>query len=208
MRRPDMINSLKYKVLRRIRGKGRGFAHICKDFLDLGSRSAIDKTLSRLAHEGLIRRLKPGIYDYPRRNPKLGGDLAPINDEVAMAIARKTGSRIRPAGAIAANALGLSTQVPARRIYITDGPSRKIKIGGQTLIFRHAAPREMATVDEMSSLVFQALRYLGRKFVEDKIIKRLKYSLSSKNKKALTKDIRYAADWMRPIVENICKKKD
>ncbi len=99
------MQSIADKIIKRIRGKGRGQAYTNKQFLDLGSRAAVDKALSRLTKRKLIRRLKPGIYDYPRVNPKLGGILSPSRDNVAQAIAKKNGIRIQPSGAQAANAL-------------------------------------------------------------------------------------------------------
>ncbi|MCX6348130.1 MAG: DUF6088 family protein, partial [Candidatus Aureabacteria bacterium] len=129
------------KIVAKIRGFGRGGVFTSADLRGLGSRPASDKALSRLVRQGVIRRLASGLYHYPRINPKLGGIVNPIPDAVARAIARKTDSHIIPSGAVAANVLGLSTQVPAKAIYLTDGPPRKVRYGSQTIIFRYAAPR-------------------------------------------------------------------
>lgn len=202
----NKTKSVKYKVLRRIQAKGRGAVFTSKYFLDLGSRTSVDQALSRLSREKKIRRFKPGLYDYPRINPKLGGILAPEYDKVAHAVARKTGSLIQPSGALAANMLGLTTQVPSKKVYLTNGPSRTIRIGNQRLVFRHTAPKEMAASGKPSSLVLQALRHLGRKGVNGEIIERLRSSLSSRDKADLAKEVRHVADWMRPVVEEIIKK--
>src|SRR5882724_6732695 len=105
------------QILRRIRAKGRGQTYISKDFLDFGSRAAVDQALSRLVRKGDLRRLSRGIYDYPKNNPKLG-DLTASPDAVAKSLAKKTNSHLQVSGAQAANLLGLSTQVPARIVYL------------------------------------------------------------------------------------------
>ena len=201
------MQSIADKIIKRIRGKGRGQAYTNKQFLDLGSRAAVDKALSRLTKQGLIRRLKPGIYDYPRVNPKLGGALSPSRDRVAQAIARKNGIRIQPSGAQAANALGLTNQVPAKIVFLTDGKPRTIKIGRQTLVFRHAAPKTMQHSGKPGKIVIQALRYLGREGVNNSVINKLRNSLSSGDKSDLEKNVKYAPDWLRPIIKEIVRKK-
>ena len=84
----------------------------------------MDKALSRLAQKGTIRRLARGLCDYPESHPVMGL-LMPGPDAIAGALAGKAGIRLQPSGAYAANRLGLSTQVPARILYLTDGPSRR-----------------------------------------------------------------------------------
>lgn len=201
------MQSVINKILKRIRGKGRGHVYTSAQFLDLGSRAAVDQAMSRLARRGLIRRLKPGIYDYPRINPRLGGTLSPPQDEVAQAVAKKNTIRIQATGAQAANALGLTTQVPAKKVFLTDGKPRTIKIGKQTIVFRHAAPRTMIHSGKTSKVVIQALRYLGRNGVNKSVIMKLRNTLSDKDKTDLIKDIQYAPDWLRPVVNEIAQEK-
>lgn len=178
------------------------------DFLGLGSRSALDQALSRLSRRGVIHRLAQGLYHYPRTNQKMGVVLNPLPDAVAQAVARKTGSRVIPSGALAANVLGLSTQVPTKAIYLTGGQPRKIRFGSQIIIFRYATPRTMAVSGKASAIVFQALRYLGRREVTDSVIRRLNRTLSSKDKQALKKDIRHAVGWMKPVLNRIVGKRE
>jgi hypothetical protein len=135
--------SIQDRMLYRIRAKGRGWAFSAKDFLDLGGRKAIDVSLIRLTNRGDIRRLTRGLYDFPKIHPDLGM-MSPSIDSVAKLIARKTNSELKITGAEAANALGLTAQVPARIIYLTDGPTRKLKVGHQVIELRHASPRTMA----------------------------------------------------------------
>ncbi|MFC1510192.1 DUF6088 family protein [Candidatus Omnitrophota bacterium] len=197
------MQSVENKIIKRISGKGRGAAYASKDFLDLGNRTAVDQALSRLAVKEVLRRLKPGVYDYPRINDKLGGELSPVMEEVAKAIARKNNFRILISGALAVNQLGLSTQVPAKIVFLTDGRERKVKILNQSLIFRHASPRNMAICGKKSEMILQALRYLGKRGVDDDVIGKLSKMLSSKDKKHLKKDIRYAPAWVGGVVDKI-----
>lgn len=116
-------------MLSRIYGNGRGWAFSQADFADLGSRSAVDSTLHRREKERLIRRVLRGIYDYPRFSTLLEKQIDPDVDKVAHALARKFAWRIQPDGATAQNLLGLSTQVPARVVYLSDGPARTYTVG-------------------------------------------------------------------------------
>lgn len=196
-----MLN-LTDSIIRRIRAKGRGLVYTPKDFLDLGNRAAVDKALSRLARRGHIRRLSRGVYDYPKINPKLGA-LTPSPDALAKLIAKKTNSKLQVTGAQAANELGLSTQVPARLVYFTDGHPKRFRIGNQIIEFRHASPSSMATAGKPVGTIIQALRYIGRDNINADTIKRLKKSLSANDKAALKKDIDNAPDWLRPIITEI-----
>ncbi len=81
------------QIIARIRARGRGRVYVAKDFLDLGGRAAVDQVLSRLAREGTLRRLDRGLYDYPKRNARLGIDVMPDADRVAEAVARGAAAR-------------------------------------------------------------------------------------------------------------------
>src|SRR5436305_379509 len=137
------MTTVQEQILDRIRHQGRGKVFTTKDFFDLGSREAIDQALSRLAKAGDVQRLGRGLYHYPQRNLRLGIALPPDADEIAGALARRTGSRIAPSGAMAANRLGLSTQVPARPVYLTDGRTREVRVGNLVFVIKHVAPKEL-----------------------------------------------------------------
>ncbi|HTU19342.1 MAG TPA: DUF6088 family protein [Gemmataceae bacterium] len=191
------------QVLGRIRGTGRGKVFTSKDFLDLGSREAVDQALSRLARAREIQRLGRGLYHYPQMNERLGIPLSPDADEIADALARQTGSRIAPSGAVAANRLGLSTQVPAKPVYLTDGRSRQVRVGNLVFVMRHAPPKELPLGSRISALVFQAIRHLGRSAVDSAAIARLRHSLSPEQKGELLRDARYTTDWIADLVRQV-----
>ena len=132
-----------------------------KDFLDLGSREAVDQTLSRLVKAGRLRRVGHGLYDRPRIS-KLLMRPAPVDmDSAVAAVARRDGVRIMPDGLAAANQLGLTNAVAARISFVTDGHSRALKIDGRTVRFRHAGPSVMQWTGRPAAAVVQALRRLG-----------------------------------------------
>jgi hypothetical protein len=200
-----MTTSVQDTILDRIRRHGRGRVFIPKDFLDLGSRDAADQSLSRLVRSGDILRLGRGLYHYPRMNQRLGIPLGPDLDEIAEALARQTGSRVVPSGAVAANLLGLSTQVPAKPVYLSDGRTRQVKIGNMTILIRHAAPKELPVGSRTSAMVFQALRHLGQAAVDDKVINKIRRALSPDQRRGLLRDARYTTDWIAAVVRQIAQ---
>src|SRR5262245_54736941 len=145
-----------------IRLRGRGKVFTSKDFLDLGGRDAVDQALSRLSRGGDIKRIGRGLYHYPRMNARLGIAVSPDADDIAQALARQTGTRVPPAGAVAATRLGLSTQVPGKLLYLTDGYSREVEASDLVFTFKHVAPKEFPPGSPTSAAVFQALRHLGQ----------------------------------------------
>ena len=184
------------KIEMRIKRLGPGSVFTPKDLLDLGSRGSVDVALSKLTAAGLIRRLSRGLYEYPKHSDLLGGPLSPDSDQVAKAIARRYRWRIVPAGPLAANMLGLSTQVPARITYLSDGPTRRIQAGGQTILFKHARPKQIGGMGPASALVIQALRYLGETGVNDQAIEVLRARLSKTEQRQLVRDARPSSDWI------------
>ena len=189
-------------MLNRIRTKGRGWVFVPRDFLDLGSRAAIDQALRQLTTRDVIRRLGQGVYDYPKQHDWFG-TLSPSVDRIAHALARSTQSAIQISGAHAANALGLTTQVPAKPIYLTDGNHRSVDVGPYTLQFRRAAPRNFLAAGKPAGDVFQALRYLGSRGVDHTTASKLRSALDDRAKQDLFRVRDDTPAWMRPIIDQI-----
>ena len=160
--RDRSTQSIDSRILAAIHGRGRGSVFVPADFLDLGSRQAIDIALHRLAQKGTIRRLARGVYDFPKEHPVLGL-LSPSSNTVAHALAGRDRTRLQPAGAYAANILGLSEQVPAKAVFLTDGPSRTVKIGPTTIQLRRTTPRNMEAAGRLrAGAVNSGPAYLNR----------------------------------------------
>lgn len=190
------------KILQRIKGKGRGAIFAPSDLLDLGSRASVDQTLSRLADQGVIRRLTRGLYDYPKINARFGM-VQPAVDDVAQAIARKDRCVLLVSPAAAANQFGLSTQVPSKPVYMTDGPTRTRTVGRQVIQFRNASRKTLVGAGQKSGAVFQALRYVGKDGVTDSVINKLARTLSDKDRDLLVKQSRDVPAWMQPVIQQI-----
>jgi Family of unknown function (DUF6088) len=195
------ITSVPNRIMKRARGGGRGGVFTPRDFLDVAARAAVDQALSRLAKGGKLRRLARGLYDFPKVHPKLG-PLSPAPDDVAQALARETGSQVQIAGARAANALGLSTQVPAKSVYLTDGPSRRVVLGKRVVDLRHASPKHLIAPGSPAGTVVQALRHLGPVRATD-VVHVAARRLSASDKKTLATSAVQAPAWMRPTLVSI-----
>ena len=193
------------RIMRRVSAHGRG-RWVCtpKDFLDLGSRQAIDQALSRLVKTGRLRRAGHGLYDLPRTSGVLKRP-APVDlDAAVAALARRDGIRIMPDGATAAHGLGLTNAVPAKVSYTTDGASRTILIGGRTVRFRHAGPRVMRWVGRPAAPVAQALRWLGPGAAADaRVVTVLKRRLPDAVKRDLYINGRDLPGWALPLARDI-----
>ena len=192
-------------ILSRIYRKGRGWVFTPVNFSDLGNRNAIKQVLARLTDAGKIRRLSRGIYDYPKKHPKLG-ELSAGYDDIAKALAGKEALRIQPFGAYAANLLGLTEQVPAKIVFLTDGASRTVLVGNKTIVLKKTSPKNMVTANHISGMVIQALRYLGKEHIDDRVMERLKQVLRDEDKKRLIRDIQYAPDWIGNIFRKLAKQ--
>src|ERR1700728_2463257 len=200
------MQTMRDQIVARIERLGEGKAFSAKDFLDIASRTTIDVTLAELTLDGTIRRVRRGLYDLPRVNPSLGGKLSPDIDEAARAIARKQKWKIVPEGAWAANLLGLSTQVPAKIIYLTDGPNNEVLIGRRSIHFKHARPKALAGLEGKFALVVQALRHLGKEAAGPREIVMLRSTLSPAEKRRLVKDTRFGVDWIYEVAKKIAEK--
>jgi hypothetical protein len=200
------MQTMQDHIVARIKRLGAGKAFSAKDFLDIASRGTIDVTLAGLTQRGKIRRIRRGLYDVPKINASLGGKLSPNIDEAAQAIARRQRWTIVPEGAWAANLLGLSTQVPSKIIYLTDGPNKEIEIGRRSIHFKHARPKAMAGPEGKLALVVQALRYLGKESVGTAEIEKLRATLSLHEKRRLLKETRFGADWIYGVAKMIAGK--
>lgn len=130
------------------------------DFLDLGSRHAVDKALQRLVAADELRRIDRGLYDIPRFSPLTGKASVPDYRRIIDAVARRDQSRMLVDGMTAANDLGLSDAVPGRIVIHTDARLRPIHIGKQTITFRPTAPSKLFWAGRPAMRVVQALHWL------------------------------------------------
>ena len=189
---------------KRLKDHPEGWVFTPSIFRDLGSDKAIEMALSRHLKRGQVRRLGRGVYDIPRTHPRLGA-LSPTVDAVAEAIKGRDAIRLQPSGAYAAHLLGLTDQVPMRVVYLTDGPTKNVKLGGREIRLKQTTPRNMATAGRVSGTVCQALRWLGKEHVDQHVIRRLRKRLSKEDRQVLMDDIRYVPAWVAGVFSDIAQ---
>jgi len=199
------LQGIAKKIMKRMSAHSNGkWVSTPRDFVDLGSREAVDQALTRLVKVGHLRRVGHGLYDRPRFSSLLNRP-APADIEVAVAaLARRDGVRIMPDGLLSANQLGITNAVPAKACYITDGPTRALEIDGRTIHFKHVSPRIMKWTGRPSAPVVQALRWLGPDAAADKqVVKILNRNLPEDVKLDLLQNIRDLPGWALPIARSI-----
>ncbi len=200
-------DSIDKKILKRIQSHGKGWVFTPSHFDDLAGGSTITTTLKRHTDAGTIRNLARGLYDYPKMDPQLG-QLLPNTDDIAKALVGRDEIRLQPSGAYAANRLGLTAQVPMKVVYLTDGRSRTVQVGNRQIILKQTTPKNMKSAGKISGLVIQALKYLGKDEVDDKVIRTLDERLDDTARKQLMKDIRSAPAWVADIFRRLAKQGD
>lgn len=193
------------RILRRMRGHGRGrWVGTTKDFLDVGSRAAVDKALSRLSKQGSIRRLGRGLYDLPRHSPALRRDAPVKVDAVVDAVARRDGIKVLPDDIVAANKLGLTNAVPARNVYVTNGSARTIRAGDWRIQLKRASPAVMSFSGSKSAPAVQALNWLGRDLaLRPDTVDILRRRLDADAKRDLVKGMKRLPTWAADVVTQV-----
>lgn len=203
------MKSINNRVISRIYGRGRGWVFMPNDFVDDFDRKQIDNALSDLVKEGRIRRIARGVYDYPKYSKLLEKELSPDFDLVAQAYARKFNWRIIPTGDAALNLLGLSTQVPGRLVYLSDGSAKKYDIDGfYTLEFKKRAPKDIGFKYKESGIVVQALKALGKDQVTESVLDIVRKYLGEDMCRKVLKDTSVTTDWVYDFIKKACKEND
>ncbi len=202
------MDTTRTRVLARIRDMGAGAVFTPKDFLDLSGRASVDQALTRLVRSGRLQRVGRGLYHQRRFNKQLGIAIPPDHDVVAQALGRQTGSRVVPSAAAVANRFGLSAQVPAKPVYLTDGRSRRVRVGNLVFVLKHVAAKRMPDSDDESSLAMQAIFAIGRQSFDDRAIKTLRRKLSPTQRCALVREARYADAWVAEAARNVAMPVD
>lgn len=192
--------SIEEKIEKSIKSKQRGVLLFADDFIEYGSSDAIRQALVRLVSKEVIKRIAQGIYVRPTISEYIG-EVLPTAEEVAQGIAKRDKIKIVPTGTHALNKLGLSTQIPLKLIYLTDGAPREIQIGKRTIKLKRTTPKNLLARGKISSLVIQALREVGQKGVTDELEQKIIDLLKKEERKELEHDIPLAPVWIRKIMQ-------
>ncbi|MFT6897832.1 MAG: hypothetical protein ACJA13_002243 [Paraglaciecola sp.] len=131
-------------VLNRLSRMKRGTPFSIEKFYALGTTTSVQKTMSRLAGEGIVVRVAKGIYSRPKPLPSLPSvKITAKAEDVAKTWARTNHYKIVPQGLEAAYRLGMQTQAPMKSIYWTSGPSREFKIGNEVVQVKHTTATKL-----------------------------------------------------------------
>jgi len=197
------MQPIENKILSKLYDRGRGWVFSKKDFAHFGNHKSIDKALSRLSRDGLIRRIIHGIYDYPKYSKLLEQNLSPDIDQIAHALARKFGWNIQISGNTALNVLGLSTQVPTKYLYYCDNRDRTYKIGNTELRFEKTVLSDIGLKYSESELLVQAIKALGKKTLTEEEKQKIRDYFSPDKHARILKDTQYTTSWVYESIKSI-----
>ena len=192
------------KIEEHIKNSPKGSIFVTSDFSDIAPSDVANKALLRLEEKGLLRRVLFGIYEYPEFNDFIGEYVEPAPDKVAHALARKFGWTIVPCGDTALNMLGLSTQVPAIWLYVSDGTYKEYSYGNVKIKFKRTTNKEISKISYTTALVIQALKALGKNRITPSVIEKLKCVTTSGEKRKMFNEAKYATAWVYDAIKEIC----
>ncbi|MBF0523146.1 MAG: hypothetical protein HQL24_08840 [Candidatus Omnitrophica bacterium] len=202
------MQTIEDKIHKRIRGKGRAWAFSDTDFKDIATGDTVRQSLSRLTKKGRIRRVVRGVYDYPKYSKMLKQLLSPDLNQIAQALARKFGWRIQPSGDTALNVLGISTQIPNKMVYLSDGPNRIYKVGHRQIVFQKNALKYASLKIAESALIVQALSVLQKERIDGSVIKKIRDYFEPAIRKKILKDARVVNGWIYELIRQICSEEN
>jgi hypothetical protein len=194
------MQSIEEQIEKSIKSKQRGSLLFGDDFMEFGSSDSIRQALVRLVSKGSIKRVAHGIYVRPVISSYIG-EVMPSAEEVAQGIAKRDKIKIVPTGVYAMNILGLSTQIPMKLVYLTDGAPREIQIGNRTIKLKKTTPKNLIAKGKTSRLVIQALREIGQNGINLELENKVIVLLKNEDRKDLEHDIPLAPVWIRKIMQ-------
>lgn len=201
MNRPNYLGAIKIRIL----AEKIGAVFVAADFADITDKTTTNVALARLKSEGIIRRVLRGVYDKPEYNEFLKEYIAPIPDNVAHALARNYGWTIVPCGDTALNLLGLSTQVPATWVYVSDGTYKEYTYDNTTIQFKRTTNKEVSKLSYKTALTIQALKALGKDKIDDAMLDSLRKLLTVDEKQTMMSEAKTATSWIYEYIRQICR---
>jgi hypothetical protein len=187
------------KVQQYVQKISRGKPFTTNALIRFGARAAVDQALSRLAASGKVIRITRGVYVRPEEN-RFVGHVLPEPFKVAEAIAKRTNEQIQVSGAEAARQFGLSTQVPAKPLFLTTGQSRRFNLGGLEVTLKHVSRRKIPMPESKAGLAILALWYLGKSLISLKTIKKIEEKLTPQEFETFISSIECMPVWMSNVV--------
>ena len=194
------------QITKAIENTKEGQIFFNEDFRDTGTGEAVKVALHRLVKRNVLQRVARGIYAKPYYSELIEKEVTPGAEEIAKAVALRDKARIIPTGVYALNALGLSTQVPMKLVYLTDAAPRKMRIGKATILFKRTTAKNLSYQNELSMLVVQALKEIGNGKVTEEEKNKIIKLLEKVDYSELKHDIGIAPQWIAEIMAKALKK--
>ena len=201
MERPSILSEIK----KEIQNAKIGTVFVPIDFALITDKKTASVSLSRLEKEKIVLKIMRGIYYKAEYNDFLDEYVAPQADAVAHALSRNYGWTIVPCGDTALNLLGLSTQIPATWVYVSDGPYKEYTYNQTTIKFKRTTNKEISKLSYKTALVVQALKALGNDSINDSVITKLKNTLTDKEKKTMLMEAKAVTSWIFEYIKIICR---
>lgn len=190
------------QIEEKVSKSSRGELFFADDFVKYGTPDNIRQVLSRMEKDDVLLRMAHGIYLKPKIDPLIGIILPDIA-EVAKQIAQRDKARIAPTGVLALYLLGMTTQVPLKAVYLTDGSQREVKIGKRSIKFKKTVPKSFAIKDDLLHLVVQAFREVGQKNISEAFLNQIKPSVLKLDADSMAQQLKYAAVWIQKAIINL-----
>ncbi|GHU69689.1 hypothetical protein FACS189413_08990 [Bacteroidia bacterium] len=200
-----MTENIENKIVAKMKKAKRGALFFADNFAAFGNIDTIYRTLNRLVAKGELGKVTNGIYYRPQIDSIIG-KITPQIEDVANAIARRDKAKIVSTGAYALNRLGLSTQVPMKIVYLTDGSTRNVKVGNYTISFIRTSPKNVSAIGKISRLAIQALKSIGKENVKQHEIEQIQNALMKEKVSYLEHDLRVAPAWIKEIIRQSLEK--
>lgn len=209
LQKSDKVVSLKYMnveklifdQIKQLSSKSNRVCFTPKSFIHLASYDAVKKALERLVKSKKVRRVTRGIYDLPYESKLTGKAMSPDIEQVVRAIAERDKIKIQPTGAQAANLLGLSEQVPARVVYLTDGRRKEVKVGDTEVVFQPVSNKDMSLSGSLFGLIVQAMKHLGKENITEDIIKRINRLIKDNPDESISDKMGSAPIWIAELLK-------
>lgn len=198
-------NIIKNKIKRKINESEKGTIFLITDFLEIGSYDAVKNVLSKLVKEEYLMRAMRGIYIKPNFNEFLQNNVPASPDDIAKTIARTNNWTIGPKGDAALNILGLTTQIPAVYHYISDGPYKKVKYEGVTIVFNKRSNKDISGYSYKTILIIEAIRTLGINRMNNEIRRIIAKKCSDDDFELLKNDGKYSRRWIYEEIKKVLK---
>jgi hypothetical protein len=201
-----MYASINNQIESKVKRSKPGQIFLPSDFKDLGTSTAIRKTLSRLVEQNVLVRMGQGIYVVPIHD-KVFGKVLPSTEEIASSLAKKEHVKIMPTGQYALNKIGLSTQVPMKMVFLTNGTKKNITIGKSSIVFQPTTAKKLAMVGTISSLLFLGLEELDLNQLTASEIEKIISLLKREDAKKLKHDLKLTSARISDfVIKNFLKQ--